>query len=126
MAVTALARRLQRRVDVARVRGVAGRVLRVRVARLAQPAPVVAGARQLRVALPDDLQLRRRLDRVVLLRRDDGEEVVDLDELRARDVLDRRLVDALPGSGSATCSRPAPRGRTIRACSIPGTRMLWT
>src|SRR4029079_6682959 len=65
----------------------------VGVAGLAQPAPEVARAGQLRIALPDHLQLSSGLDRVVLLRRHDGNEVVELDDLRAGDVLDRVLVD---------------------------------
>ena len=56
--------------------------------------PEVAGARKDRVGVPHDLQLRRSLDRVELLRRHDAEEVVHLHDLRARDVGDRLRVDA--------------------------------
>ena len=56
--------------------------------------PEVAGARQDRVRVPDDLQLRRRLDRVELLRRNHAEEVVHVHDLRIRDVRDRRRVEA--------------------------------
>src|SRR5207248_1653966 len=82
--------------DAGGVGGVARRVVRVRVARLAQPLPVVARSpvTELRIALPDDLQLRGGLDCVVLPRRDDGEEVGDLHDLSARDVLDRAWIDA--------------------------------
>ena len=96
-----LRRRLERGVHVADVRRVAGGVRRVRIARLAHPRPEVARAGQLRIALPDHLQLRRRLDRVVLLRRHDREEVPDLDDLDVRDVLDRRSRRRSAGSGSA-------------------------
>src|SRR6185436_19638054 len=83
------------RVDVAGRRRVAGRVHLVRVAGLAHPLPEVARAAraELRVALPDDLQLRGRLDGRVLLRRRDGDEVADLHDLGALDVRDRLLVD---------------------------------
>ena len=53
----------------------------------------VAVARQDRVVLVGDLQLGRRLDRVVLVRRDDGDEIAPANDLRAGQVLDRALVD---------------------------------
>ena len=60
---------------------------------LAHAEPEVADRVDLRRIRPLDLQDRGRLDRVVLLRRDDREEVPDAHDLHARDVLDRVGVD---------------------------------
>ena len=89
-----LRRARERRLHVAVQRRVAGRVLRVRVTGLPQPRPEVGRRRREPVRrLPGHLQLRRSLDRVVLLRRDDTDPVGDLDDLGARDVGDRGRVD---------------------------------
>src|ERR1019366_9236747 len=72
------------------VRREARRIGRVRVTGSAQPAPEVgAGLGEALLRVPGDLQLCRRLNRVVLLRSDDSDEVGDLHDLSARDVADR-------------------------------------
>ena len=116
--------RLHRRVEARRspvCAAIAGRGLAGAV-RVAHPLPEVPAAGDRRRIRPLHLELRGRLDRVVLLRRDDAEEVADVHDLHVRDVLDRVLVDrdrhrVRAVAVGALAARPDDRGRA--AC--PGS-----
>ena len=84
--------------------GVHGHPLGVR--NLAEGIPEVAVARHRGGLGPGDLQLRRSLDRVLLRRRDDAEEVALADDPGALDVLDRARVHLQRPNGSGV--RPLP------------------
>ena len=92
-------RRGERRVDVTGVEGDATEVdprhdRLPRTVERPEPLELVAAARQRRRRVgPLDLELGSGLDRVVLVRCDDAEEVALAHDLGARDVLDRALVD---------------------------------
>ncbi len=65
-------------------------VVRLRLAEVLPQVPVARHRLRLR---PGDLELGRRLDRVLLVRCDDADEVALADDARALDLLDRALVD---------------------------------